>query len=318
VEETLAGDLSFTGRVALVTGGGRGIGREYCRLLARRGCGVVVLGNYRESGAGPEADVVAEVIAAGGSAIAFNGSVTESEVCDAAVAKAVEAFGRLDILVNCAGTSESTLLVEKGVSQAFDDQVAVHAKAWLRFFQAAVPHFEAAGGGRVLNFGSHVSLGWRAPNGWGSAYAFAKAGAYGLTRQMAGFGAERNINVNLMMPMCHTDMVGDGNDFARWWKENLPAANIAIAGLYLLHESSPVSGEFISAAGGRVSRIVLASHDGLFDVDLTPEKVRDQWSKVMGPSAGDLQLGPGWYETPGQPCEYATIQRLHNEAKARV
>jgi len=311
-------ELRFDGRVALVTGGGNGIAREYCRLLARRGCKVVVNGNFRPSGHGPEDDVVAEIKALGGEAIGFNGSVIDNDLDKAMVARAVDTYGRLDILVNCAGTSENTLMIQDGVSPAFDQQVAVHAKAWLQLFSAAVPHFQAAGGGRVLNFGSHVSLGWKSPHGWGSAYAFAKAGAYGLTRQMSGFGSDKNIKVNLMMPMCHTDIVGEGNDFARWWKTNLPASSIAVAGLYLLHEDCPVSGEFITSAGGRVSRIVLASHDGLFDPDLTPEMVRDCWAEVMGPTGEHQALGRGWNEIPGQPREYEVIQRLHNEARQKA
>ena len=79
-----------------------------------------------------------------------------------------------------------------------------------------------------------------------------------------------------------------------------------------------MSGAFITSAGGRVSRIVLASHDGLFEIGLTPEIVGDRWADVMEPTRDHEALGLAWNEIPGQPREYEVIQRLHNEAKPRA
>ncbi|HEY6869462.1 MAG TPA: SDR family NAD(P)-dependent oxidoreductase, partial [Novosphingobium sp.] len=87
----------------MVTGGGVGLGRAYSLLLAERGAKVVVNGNFRESGSGPEEDVAREIREMGGEAIGVNGSVSDDEAARRMVAQAVDAFGRLDILINNAG-----------------------------------------------------------------------------------------------------------------------------------------------------------------------------------------------------------------------
>ena len=129
------------GRVAIVTGGGRGIGREYCLMRAAEGAKVVVndLGGTRDgTGAdqGPAHDVVAEIKAAGGEAIAVNGSVSEPGFADRFVGAAMDKFGGLDIIVNNAGyTWDST--IQKMTDEQFQAMLDVHLVAPFRILRAA-------------------------------------------------------------------------------------------------------------------------------------------------------------------------------------
>jgi NAD(P)-dependent dehydrogenase (short-subunit alcohol dehydrogenase family) len=305
-------ELRFDGRVALVTGGAKGIAREFALLLARRGAKLVVNGNYRPEGSGPEEDVVAEIRAMGGEAVGFNGSVTDDANCRAMVALAVDAFGRIDMLVNSAGTGDATSAIEGAPLPIIDEQFAIHIKGPMQLFRAAIPHFREVGGGRVLNFGSATAFGFKGAQGWGGSYPVVKSATWGLTRQMAGFGAEHDIKVNLIMPMSHTEAVEKiwkGTDFNEWWKKNLAADKIAAAGLFLLHSDCPATGQFITTAGGRVSRVVLAEPEGIFDRNLTPETVRDRWAEIMGPVDDDGFMDRV-IDIAGQSTEYGYITKL--------
>jgi NAD(P)-dependent dehydrogenase (short-subunit alcohol dehydrogenase family) len=315
----MSSELRFDGQVALVTGAAKGIARDFALLLARRGAKVVVNGNYRPSGSGPEEDVAAEIRSAGGDAIGFNGSVVEDESCRAMIAAAVDTFGRLDVLVNSAGTGDATCAIQDAPMPIMDEQFAIHIKGPMQLFRAAIPHFQKAGGGRVLNFGSATAFGFKGMQGWGGSYPIVKAATWGMTRQMAGFGKEHDIKVNLIMPMSHTDAVEriwKGTDFNEWWKRNLAADKVAAAGLFLLHRDCPTTGEFITTAGGRVARVLLAEPEGIFDPDLTPERVRDRWQEIMG-DEDEKGFIDHVMNIDGQSREYSFVKNLIDIAAAR-
>ncbi len=281
----MAGQLRLDGKVALVTGGASGIGRATCEALAARGATVVVNGNYRPSGAGPEEEVAAGIRANGGSAIGVNASVTDSEAVDRMIGQAIDAFGRLDIVVNNAGTSETRSLIDVGAGPMFDAQIDVHVAGTLRVTHAAWPHLLRSGHGRIVNTGSATALGGSGPNGYDMAYPVAKAALFGMTRQMAGAGRDHGIKVNLIMPWAESPMtIGALKDtpLGTWISEKAGAEKVAATILFLVHPDCPVSGEFITAAGGRIARIFYAQSKGIFDPAVTPEVVRDRWNEIAG------------------------------------
>jgi NAD(P)-dependent dehydrogenase (short-subunit alcohol dehydrogenase family) len=257
-------ELKLDGKVALVTGAATGIGEGIVRKLAQRGAKVVVNGNYRPSGQGPEVDVAEDIRAQGGEAVSVNGAVHDKAAARAIVAKAIEAFGRLDIVVNNAGTAAGPL-VPHGPDEAFNEQIAVHVHGTMWIVQEAWPHLARAGNGRILNVGSAASFGFHGADGWNSAYPAAKAALYGLTRQMAGAGAEVGIKVNLLLPRAITPLKLRriaGSELLRWQAKHLEMEPLAASVVYMVHEDFPATGQFFSSAGGRVARVVWASSDG--------------------------------------------------------
>ena len=313
----MSNELRFDGQVAFVTGAAVGIGRAHALLLAERGAKVVVNGNYRPSGSGPEEDVVAEIRAKGGEAIGVNGSVTDEAAVQRMVSTAVETYGRLDILINNAGTASSETLIHEAPGEATEAQIDVHVRGHLRMARAAWPHLVASGAGRILNTGSAVTFGYQNPDGWDGAYTVAKGAHFGMTRQMAGAGAPDGIKVNMVMPWSYTPLVEKtlgGTDFAKWMEANLRPEQVAASILYLVHRDCPVTGQFISAAGGRVTRILFASPKGYFNPDLTPEDVRENWGAIYGDVDAQDNIGPGMFEVTSNLREFMAI----NEALASV
>jgi NAD(P)-dependent dehydrogenase (short-subunit alcohol dehydrogenase family) len=303
-------ELRFDNQVAFVTGGAVGLGRAYAILLAERGAKVVVNGNYRASGIGPEADVVAEIRAKGGEAIGVNGSVSDEAAVQRMVAKTIETYGKLDILINNAGTASSEVLIQNAPDDVTEAQLDVHLRGHLRMARAAWPHLAKSGNGRLVNTGSAVTFGYECPDGWDGAYTVAKSALYGVTRQMAGAGAEFGIKVNMIMPWANTPLVErllGHTPFGRWQREKLDPSKVAAAVAYLVHEDCPVTGQFISAAGGRITRVLFASPPGYFNADITPEDVRDNWAAIFGDvdAHGNIR---GMFEVTGQQLEFAKIK----------
>ncbi len=190
-------------RLALVTGGSRGIGRAICIELARRGARVAV--NYNASAALAEA-VVAEITAAGGEAFAIAGDVSDPAAAEALVKETVAAFGSLDILVNNAGITRDGLLMR----MSEDDWDAVHNTNLRGAFlvtQAAMRPMLRARGGRIVNITSVVGV---MGNAGQANYAAAKAGLIGFTRAVAREVASRGITVNAIAPgFIETDITKD-------------------------------------------------------------------------------------------------------------
>lgn len=184
---------SLNGQVALVTGASKGIGATIAKHLAQAGASVVV--NYASSKEGAE-QVVSEIIALGGRAIAVQGNVSKLEEIEQVMTESIRAFGRLDILVNNAGVFEFQPL-EEITPQHFYHQFDINVLGVLLTTQKAIPHLEAAGDGSVINISSSISY---APEPYGSVYSASKAAVDAITRSLAKELGSRQIRVNSVNP----------------------------------------------------------------------------------------------------------------------
>jgi 3-oxoacyl-[acyl-carrier protein] reductase len=200
-------DLS--NRVALVTGGSRGIGAAIALALAEAGCAVAV--NYRERAEDAEA-VVAKIKAMGGRAIAVAADVSQSAVVTAMVERAANALGPIDILVNNAG-----MAIVRGIDDLteaeFDLTIAVNLKSAFLCTQAVLPAMRARKWGRIVNITSGAA---RGAGAIGVHYNASKAGMEGLTRGYAARLVKEGITVNSVAPsLIETDMMRGRTDLAR-------------------------------------------------------------------------------------------------------
>jgi NAD(P)-dependent dehydrogenase (short-subunit alcohol dehydrogenase family) len=264
----------FDGRVAVVTGAGRGIGRAYALLLARRGAKVVAndLGASTAgegADAGPAQDVVAEIAAAGGDAVADGHDVSTEEGGRSIVEAAVERYGRLDIVVGNAGIIRWAGLPQVDLAN-LERHLAVHLVGSFTVLRAAWPHFVEQGYGRAVLTTSTGLFGLEG----NLSYAAAKAGLIGLVRSAKLAGAPHGIKVNLIAPAAQTRMAGgEPQDTARDTardrvRDTAPGESVmspdAVAPMaaFLAHESCPVSGEIYTAGAGRFARLFIASTEG--------------------------------------------------------
>ncbi len=185
--------LSLAGKVAIVTGGSRGIGRAIALELARDGAAVVV--NYNQSPEAAEA-VVAEIGAAGGKAAAFRADVSVAEQAQALVAFAVETFGDLHILVNNAGITRDMLVMMMS-EENWDAVLDTNLKSTFLCSKAAVKHMLRKRAGRIINV---ASVAGQMGNPGQTNYSASKAGQIGFTKALAREVAARNVTVNAVAP----------------------------------------------------------------------------------------------------------------------
>lgn len=183
--------ISLEGRAALVTGGGRGIGEATSRLLAQLGAAVSIVDRDGE----PAGEVVAAVGEAGGRAIGVGCDVADRAEVEAAVRRTVEAFGRLDILVACAGITRDNLLFRMS-DDDWDAVMATHLRGSFLAARAAQAPMVAQKYGKMVFVSSTSALGNRGQ----ANYAAAKAGLQGFTRTLAIELGPFNVNVNAVAP----------------------------------------------------------------------------------------------------------------------
>ncbi len=200
----------LTGKVALVTGGGRGIGRAYATVLAQRGAALVVCDVGAElDGTGTDARVAAQVAkeirATGGQAVADTSDISTFSGGATAIERAIDAFGRIDIVVNNAGLSAGGS-IETVTEEALQHCFAVNFYGSLSTARAAWPHLREQGWGRVINTVSEVALDTKIPGGGGIGYGAAKAAVWSLTITLAQQGREHGITVNAISPAAFTRM----------------------------------------------------------------------------------------------------------------
>jgi NAD(P)-dependent dehydrogenase (short-subunit alcohol dehydrogenase family) len=300
--------LDFNGRVALVTGAGRGIGREYALLLASRGARVVVndLG-VDVAGEGPStkpADEVAERIrAAGGDAIADAHSVATREGVRGLLDIANAAYGHVDVLVHNAGRNRG----------AMDALLDVHVRAGFWLTDGVWDQMVDRQFGRVVLTTSASGL-YGDGTGPGpnpkQPYATAKAAVIGLTKALAMRGAPANIRVNAVSPTAHTRLVGlnrgiestregapSSNSTPDWVSVNAPARLVAAGALWLMHDSCQVSGGLYAVGAGRVAEIFIAVTEGYIGAvgEFAPEDVPVHLAEVHDRSSFHVPLDMGDY-----------------------
>ena len=270
---------SFEGRVAVVTGAGRGIGRAYALLLASRGARVVVNdlgGSIQGTGvdAAVASRVAAEIGAAGGSAIADDSDVASAAGAQALIDAAVDNFGRLDILVNNAGIIKWAGFPE--VDQAnLERHLAVHVLGSFNTTRAAWPHMVEQGYGRIVMTTSSGIFGL--PKNL--SYATAKGGVIGLTRSIATMSEAHGIKINLIAPAAMTRMAGPDADPDDTSSPMAPG-QVAPLVAFLAHEACPVNGEMYAAGAGRFARIFIASTPGYVATAPTIEDVAEHWDEI--------------------------------------
>jgi NAD(P)-dependent dehydrogenase (short-subunit alcohol dehydrogenase family) len=285
-----SGDFRFDGRVAIVTGAGRGLGRAHALLLAARGAKVVVndLGGTKEgegSDAGPANEVVAEITAAGGTAVADTSSVGSEEGCHALVAATVAAFGRVDIVVNNAGISRFATFPEAD-AENLEKTLDVHVRGTWHTTRAAWPHMVEQGYGRVITTTSTGMFGLKD----NLAYATAKGALIGFTRSLAVAAAPHGILVNAVAPNAITrpstsaakpNITTSPQSEARQRALQTDLVSPMVA--YLAHESCEVNGEILVAGAHRFARWFLGVTPGYQapgDGVPTVEEVAGHWAEI--------------------------------------
>lgn len=271
-----AAKMNFAGKVAIVTGGGRGIGRAHARLLAARGAKVVVNDYDPSAGGGKTAadQVVDEITAVGGKAISNNDSV---EFGDRLVQNAIDCFGRIDVVVNNAG-----ILCDRAFHNMSEDDwdlvYRIHVLGAFRTMKAAWPHMRAQSYGRVVMTSSGSGLfGWFGQ----SNYAMAKMGLLGFANNLAVEGVSKNIKVNTICPFAGSSLANN------YWPASVVSAlkpeAVAPLVVYLCHESCPTSGEVFEVGGGWVGRLRWERARGFNSVGkefFEPEDIASNWSMV--------------------------------------
>ena len=303
----------FDDRVAVITGAGRGLGREYALLLAGLGARVIVNDpgmavNGEGADVGVAQQVVDEIKAAGGEAVANTDSVATMEGGAAIIQAALDAWGRIDILIHNAGNVRygalSTISYED-----FRAVVDVHLLGAFHVVRAAFPVMCEAGYGRIVLTGSIGGL-------YGTQqvvnYGVSKAGMIGLNNVAAIEGAEHGVKCNLILPGAVTRMA-DGLDISAYPPMG-PDLVAPVVG-YLVHEDCAVSGEMYVSMAGRVARAFVAESEGVWQPAWTIDEVAEQLGAIR--DVGDTPKQQ-WTLHPAQGGYMEHLGRSFEVARAGI
>lgn len=268
------GDTIYGGKVAVVTGAGGGLGRCHALLLAERGARVVVNdlgGNADGTGAGsaPADQVVKEIEAAGGEAVANYDSVSTAEGGESIIQSALDAFGSVDIVINNAGILRDRSFAKIEPAD-FDILIDVHLRGAFHVSQPAFKVMKANGFGRFVHTTSAAGLFGNFGQG---NYAAAKTGLVGLSNVLAIEGEKANITSNVIAPIAKSRLT---EDLLGPLADALEPEMVSPLVAYLVSPDCKISHEIFSVGGGRIARVFLGLTPGWFagkGNSMTPEDV---------------------------------------------
>jgi NAD(P)-dependent dehydrogenase (short-subunit alcohol dehydrogenase family) len=275
--------IDFTGRVAIVTGAGAGLGRQYALELAKRGAKVVVndLGGSRDGVGSSDAaakKVVEEIASLGGHAVPNYDNVATAKGGENIVKTAIDAFGKVDILINNAGILRDKTF-NKMEEENWDSVMAVHLRGAYCVTKPAFVNMRENGYGRIIMTTSGAGL---FGNFGQSNYASAKMGLVGLANVLKIEGAKYNIKTNVIVPVAASRLTEDVLPPQLF--EKMKPDFITPAVLYLCSESCQDSGMIINATLGYYSRSAMVTGPGVFLSDghrvPEPEEVMENWDKI--------------------------------------
>ncbi len=242
----------LTERIAVVTGGSRGIGRGIALELARRGATVIV--NYN-SNADAANEVVAEIKGAGGNAEAVQADVSQEADAIRLIKTAIDNYGKIDILINNAGTTRDALIMRMSAAD-FDTVIETNLRSTWLCSKAAVQSMMRKRYGQIVNI---TSISGIMGNGGQTNYSASKAGIIGLTKALAREVSSRSITVNAVAPgFVATDLTASlPEDIAKRLNENIPLGrwatieDVALATAFLASdEASYITGHILNVDGG--------------------------------------------------------------------
>lgn len=275
-------ELGYDGKVVIITGAGGGLGRQHALLMASRGALVVIndLGGAVDgsgSDKGAAERVVDEIRALGGEAVADTNSVATPEGGKGIVQTAVDAFGKVDVVVNNAG-----ILRDKAFGnmepELLDPVIDVHLKGAFNVTRAAWSIMKEQGYGRIVSTSSAAGI---FGNFGQTNYGAAKMGLVGFTRVLAVEGAKYNIKANAIAPLALTRMT---ENLMGALGDKLDPGLVSPLVAFLAHEDCPVSGQTFSVGGGRVAHVFIAETQGYHNPNLSMEDVRDNWGTITDQS----------------------------------
>jgi NAD(P)-dependent dehydrogenase (short-subunit alcohol dehydrogenase family) len=290
-------DLRFDEQVAVITGAGGGLGKEYALLLASRGARIVVndIGGS-VTGHGSSSDsgsaVAEEICRQGGEAVADSHSVTSPAGAEAIIDTALHTWGRVDVVINNAGIVRDAPFEDMTADQ-LEPLLDVHLRGAFYVTRPAWRVMREQGYGRVLNTCSAAGI---LGNEGMSNYGAAKTGLIGLTRVLAAEGAARNIKVNAIAPIAYTRMLAHSvesagqpddqaaqamlDDLVSQYLKKLDPALVAPVAAFLTHRDCPVSGEIYTVGAGHVARFFVGRTKGFYNPALSIEDVRDHLGEI--------------------------------------
>lgn len=267
-----AGPLPLAEQVAVVSGGGRGLGRAFCLALARQGARVVVNNRSRvvdSDGLGPADHVAAEIRASGGSAVASYADAASPSAGENVAGVALERWGRLDICVANAAIGAGGMF-HKQPAAVFEEVLAINLLGSIRLARAAMAVMRPAGYGRIIlvasTGGLHGDIGL-------SAYAASKGGLLAFGRSLAAEGAGKGVLTNMLLPYALTQMTSGGMTSAEVREQMTPEA-VAPVLTALASPECELNGEYIVTGGGLLRRASAV-----------------EWGTVSLPPGGQLDAG---------------------------
>jgi NAD(P)-dependent dehydrogenase (short-subunit alcohol dehydrogenase family) len=290
-------NLRFDEQIAVITGAGGGLGKQYALLLASRGARIVVndtgasvTGDGSNTGAADAA--AAEIRDLGGEAVADSHSVASPDGGQAIIDAALNTWGRVDILINNAGIVRDAPF-EEMTADRLEPLLDVHLRGAFYVTRPAWKVMREQGYGRILNTCSAAGI--LGANGM-SNYGSAKTGLIGLTRVLAAEAGSENIKINAIAPIAYTRMLAhsvDGveqpddpsaqavlDDLVSQYLQKLDPALVAPVAAFLTHPDCPVSGEIYTVGAGHVSRFFIGRTKGFYSPTLSIEDVRDHLDTI--------------------------------------